>query len=85
MAFGAYLIASRAAAVGGTVTAGSLGGVFVFIRRAWQLGRDQAILELLPNTYETLLGLSQTPEQYEIVFKAMLEETVALRRHLREV
>jgi hypothetical protein len=81
-AIGALLLSLQWSISGGVVTIASLSGLFALIYRLWSLGRDRAILELFPNTYSTLFSLCRTPEQFEFVLKAMLDETVSLRRHL---
>jgi hypothetical protein len=81
-AIGALLLSLQWSISGGVVTIASLSGLFALIYRLWSLGRDRAILELFLNTYSTLFSLCRTPEQFEFVLKAMLDETVSLRRHL---
>lgn len=80
---GAVMIGTNMQIAGGVVTAASVGALFALIVRSWHLGKDQAILELIPQSYETLFALCSSPDQFQVVFDALLEETLALRRHLR--
>jgi hypothetical protein len=81
---GAVMLATNLQVAGGVVTAASVGTLFALVQRAWRLGKDQAILELIPQSYETLFALCRTPENFQVVFNALLEESGALLRHLRE-
>lgn len=83
IAGGAILAAWKEPVSGGALTSGALAALFVFLNRAWRLGRDQAVLELVPATYETLFRLCKSPQQYEVVFEAFLDEMVTMRRNLR--
>ena len=83
VAGGSLLAAWKEPLGGGALTSGALAALFVFLNRAWRLGRDQAILELVPATYETLFRLCKSPQQYGVVFEAFLDEMVAMRKNLR--
>lgn len=50
-----------------------------FFGRVYQLGRDQAMLELLPMRYEMALEMASTPEDRRKVLDDFLRETTSLR------
>jgi hypothetical protein len=49
------------------------------LSKAWQLRRDQAMLELLPSRYELALSLCKTQEQYKQFLERFLSETSSLK------
>lgn len=59
-----------------TVGVASLLGFFT---KVYQLGRDQAMLELLPVRYEMALQLAATPEDRRRILDDFLRETTSLR------
>ena len=82
-AAGAFLIGVNLPVAGGIGSTASLAALFGLLQRAWRLGKDQVILELIPQCYETLFALCSSAEEFRLVFNAMLDEFVALRKHLR--
>ena len=47
------MLATNLQIAGGAVTTVSVGALFAPIQRVWLLGKDQAILELIPQIYQT--------------------------------
>lgn len=50
-----------------------------FFGKIYQLGRDQAMLELLPVRYEMALEMASTPEDRRKILDDFLRETTSLR------
>lgn len=66
--------------VPGAVTSGvSLGTLIGLVFKMWQLGRDQAMLELIPSRYEIGLSLATSPAQFSKILDQFLAETESLR------
>lgn len=83
IALGTILAVLKTPVGGSILTSGGLLALFGFMVRAWELARDQLILEFVPTHYEALFRLCVSDEQYEEVFRSLLEEMVELRRNLR--
>ena len=65
----------------GAVTSGvSLSTLLALMFKMWQLGRDQAMLELIPTRYEIALSLATSPDQFSKILDQFLTETESLRR-----
>ncbi len=64
---------------GGALSVSGLVGVTALGREVWRLGRDQAMLALIPAKYELALELARTQRQYDLVLERFLEETDSLR------
>ena len=65
----------------GAITSGlSLSALLVLVYKMWQLGRDQAMLELIPTSYEVALSLADSPAQFSKILDQFLSETESLRR-----
>jgi hypothetical protein len=83
---------SLAAAIAGTIIAGTLRaivsgmalstvGVVALIdlfRRVARLGREQAMLELIPAKYELALNIAETPEDRRKVLNSLMKEMDSL-------
>jgi hypothetical protein len=65
---------------GGFLSLAGLGTMVGFFRRAWELNRDQAMLELVPARYELALNLSTSSQEYERILREFLKETATMRR-----
>jgi len=65
----------------GAVTSGaSLSALTALVFKMWQLGRDQAMLELIPTRYEIALSLVTSSAQFSKILDQFLSETESLRR-----
>jgi hypothetical protein len=64
---------------GSTVSIASLVGLVGLLYKAWQLTRDQAMLELIPARYELAMGIATSKRQVEQVLNAFLKETSSLQ------
>ena len=73
----------RNAVAGTAISTTALVAFFGVLNRAWHLGKDQAILELTPASYEVLFRVCRTKSDHETVFKAFMVEVAAMRSGLR--
>ena len=65
--------------VGGVVALGGLGSTVVLLRKAWELHRDQWLLELVPTKYELALSLATSQQQFATILDQLLVELSTLR------
>jgi hypothetical protein len=59
---------------------GGLGALYVCMLRVWKLGKDQALLVLIPSAYELQFSLALTPQQHCFILRAFMQETLAMRQ-----
>ncbi|MES2442462.1 MAG: hypothetical protein V4574_06495 [Pseudomonadota bacterium] len=64
---------------GGVLTLAGVGTLFGLILKAWQLARDQAMLELVPARYELALRFAQSPAQSSELIRQFMTETSSIR------
>jgi len=77
---GLVLFAVFDARVPGAVTCGvSLTSLVALVVKMWQLGRDQAMLELIPTRYEIALSFATSNTQLSEILTKFLTETESLR------
>lgn len=65
---------------GSVLSLAGVGAMFGFLTRAWQLAKDQAMLELIPSRYELALQLAASPEQFAAILNEFLRESNSLRQ-----
>jgi hypothetical protein len=65
---------------GSILSLGGVGSVLGLLVRAWQLSRDQAMLELIPARYSLALQLCSSPQQCKQILTQFLSETSSLRK-----
>jgi hypothetical protein len=66
--------------VGSLLSGGGLTCLYACIAQSWELGRRQALLELVPRLYGTMFQVARTPDQYDQAFEAYKEELIQIRR-----
>jgi hypothetical protein len=75
---GAVGVAFANMLAGGAVATGGLMGLLAVFKRIYHLGRDQAVLELLPMRYEMALAMASNDRDRQVVLKRFLDEMQAL-------
>lgn len=61
------------------ISVASIGSLFALLFKAWQLSRDQAMLELIPARYSMAIEFCHTHEDAQKLIGAFLAETSSLR------
>ncbi|TPI31490.1 hypothetical protein FJ414_23310 [Mesorhizobium sp. B3-1-6] len=64
---------------GGILTLAGIGTLFGLLVKAWQLARDQAMLELVPARYELALRYARSNKQESELIKQFMTETSSIR------
>lgn len=63
----------------GVISIAGITGLFLLLRKAWALARDQAMLELLPKRYDLAVELCHTRGDLEAIVDRFLSESASLR------
>ena len=82
LGLGCVVAATKHVLGGSAISVAAFSGLLGMIHRAWKLGKDQAILELMPASYEALFGVCQTQSDFKTVFKAFVAEIAEMRSNL---